>query len=166
MKNYKLFGKIPIFDIIIVIVLFAVIIVGASIFLSSKSGQNATSVEKKTIRYTVEFQNISKMIESNVTAGDKVRYRPTDTEVGKVVSAQSKPYYVLGMDTVTGEAVKSILDDRQCVEVVIEATAKIEDSGISVEDMRFGLGRTIDLVTPGITGTCIVRDIEIVEAKA
>ena len=163
MKKYKLFGKIPIFDILIILILVALVFVVGKIFISSKTGQNVSNSKVNTIRYTVEFQNISAMVDGIADVGEKVRDIETSTEIGTVVSSQSNPYSVTLPDMVTGEAVTSVQKDRQNIEVVIEASATVSDTGISVNGIRFGLGRTIGISMTSLSGTAIVRNIEILE---
>lgn len=164
MKKYKLFGKIPIFDIIIVLVIVVALLVVGKVFMSSKTGQSVSSTKVNTIRYTVEFQNISAMVDGVADVGEKVRDVETSTEMGKVVSAQSKPYSVTMPDMVTGEAVTTVQSDRQNIEVVIEASATVSDSGISVNGIRFGVGRTVGISMTSLSGSAIVRNIEVLEA--
>jgi len=163
MRNYKLFGKIPIFDIVVVVVLIAVAFLGFKVFMSSKTGQTVTETQYKTIRYTVEFQNLSKMVDGLPEAGEKVRYEKTNSDIGVVVSSESKPYEVSTPNLITGERVTSVYEDRQNVEVVIEATASVSDKGISVNGVYFGMGRSFTILMPSISGQAYVKNIEIVE---
>ncbi len=163
MKKYKLFGKFPIFDIVIVLVLILAVFFVGKVFMSSKTGQVVTNSKTNTIRYTVEFQNISSMVDGVPEANEKVRDVETSTEIGRVVSAESKPYSTTTCDMITGEAVTSVQSDRQNIEVVIEVTADVSDTGISVNGYRFGVGRTIGISMTSISGGAIVRNIEILE---
>ena len=163
MKNYKLFGKIPIFDIIVVLVIIVAAFFAFKIFMSSKTGQTVTETQYKTIRYTVEFQNVSKMVDGVPEAGEKVRDVKTNSDIGVVVSSEVKPFKVTTHNLMTGEPVTSIYEDRQNVEVVIETTASVSDMGISVNGVRFGIGRAFSVSMPSITGSTVVRNIEIVE---
>lgn len=160
MKNYKLFGKIPVFDIFIVLALAAVVLVAFNI---SDSSEAAPGLKKTTVRYTVEFQEVSAQLKNIPNAGETVRDHQTNTEIGAVVSAKSMPCYLTVCDTVTGEMVTSIQQDKQNIEVVIEADAVVSDSGVSINGIRFGLGRTFLISMPSIYGNSIVRNIEISE---
>ncbi len=164
MKKFKIFGKIPIFDVILVLVIIIAAIVVGKVFMSSKTGQTVSNSKVNTIRYTVEFQNISAMVEGVADVGEKVRDIETSTEIGTVISAQSKPYTVTTPHLVTGEAVTTIQNDRQNIEVIIEANATVSDTGISVNGIRFGVGRTVGISMTSLSGSAIVRNIEILEA--
>ena len=163
MKKYKLFGKIPIFDIVIIIIVALAAVVGGKVFMTSKTGQTVSTSNVKTIRYTVEFQNLSNMVDGTPDTDEKVRDIETSTEIGKVISSEVKPYSVTTCNMITGEPVTTVQQDRQNVEVVIEATATISDMGISVNGIRFGLGRTVGLSMTSLSGSAIVRNIEILE---
>lgn len=164
MKKYKLFGKIPIFDIIIVLIVAVAVVIVGKVFMSSKTGQTVSNSKVSTIRYTVELQNISDMVDGVPDAGEKVRDVETSTDMGIVVSAQSKTYSVTMPNMVTGEAVTSVQNDRQNIEIIIEASATVSDTGISVNGIRFGVGRTVGLSMTSLSGNAIVRNIEILEA--
>ena len=163
MRNYKLFGKIPVFDIVVVLVIAVAAFFAFKIFMSSKTGQTVTETQYKTIRYTVEFQNVSAMVDGVPEAGERVRDVKTNSDVGVVVSSAVKPYKTTTHNLLTGEPVTTVYEDRQNVEVVIEATASVSDMGISVNGVRFGMGRTFSVSMPSITGSTVVRNIEIVE---
>lgn len=164
MKKYKLFGKIPYFDILIVLIIIAVAFVAGKVFMSSKTGQTVSTSNVSKIKYIVEFQNISTSVDGVPDAGEKVRDIETSTEIGKVISSQVKPYSVTTCNMITGEPVTTIQQDRQNIEVVIESTATVSDMGISVNGIRFGLGRTIGISMTSISGSAIVRNIEVLEA--
>ena len=102
-------------------------------------------------------------IDSLPEAGEKVRYQKTNSDIGVVVSSESKPYEVSTPNLITGERVTSVHEDRQNVEVVIEATASVSDKGISVNGVFFGMGRAFSILTPSISGQAYVKNIEIVE---
>jgi len=163
MKKYKLFGKIPIFDIVIVLMLVVAALVVGKVFMSSKTGQTVSTSNVNTIRYTVEFQNVSAMVDGVPDADEKVRDIETSTEIGKVISSQVRPYSITTCNMVTGEPATTVQKDRQNIEVVIEATATVSDMGISVNGIRFGVGRTLGLSMTSLSGSAIVRNIEILE---
>lgn len=163
MKKYRLFGKIPVFDVIIVAALVLVVIVCVSVFGSSKSGSTITSTEYKTIRYTVEFYNLSNMIDGTPAEGENVRDNVNNYDVGKVVFAESTPAVAYGMNEVTGETVETVYNDRQTIKVVVEAQATISETGTQVNNVKLGIGRLMTFNMPSLCATGTIKNIEVVE---
>lgn len=160
MKNYKLFNKIPIFDVVLVAVILLLGIFCINVFFSSDSGKSVSATKKQVIRITAEYVDVSSRIDCVPVAGEKVRDSATNTEIGTVVSAKSSPYVAITMDTITGQLVKTPCTDRQNVEIVIEASADMSDKGILINNINIGLGRTYSFTMPSVIGNCVVRNIE------
>ena len=89
MRKYRLFGKIPVFDVIVIAVIIVLGIVFYNVFMTSNSGDVIVNSQTKTIRYTIEFMNISDMIDGIPDVGEKVFETSSNYEIGKVISAQS-----------------------------------------------------------------------------
>ena len=87
MRNYKLFGKIPLFDIAVALVLVAVVFVGITVLGTSKSGVTYTTTVSKEVVLTVRFSNISAQVVTMPKAGESVVDDGTNTNIGTVISA-------------------------------------------------------------------------------
>ncbi len=172
MRKYKLFGKISILYVLIIFVLILALFFVGNKFLNrnatnDKEDDSKISNEEddtlKTIRYTVEFENLSAMIKNLPKINEKVRDFETATNIGFVVSAKKRPYSATTCNLITGEPVTSVHPDRQNIVLVIEARAEVTDSGISINGYRFGVGRQINISLISLSGAPVVRNIEIME---
>lgn len=163
MKKYRLFGKIPVFDIVVVAVLILAVVVCINVFGSSKSGSTIASTEYKTIRYTIEFYNLSNMIDGVPDEGEIVRDNVNNYDVGKVVFAEATPAVVYGINELTGETVETVYNDRQTIKVVVEAKATIAETGTQVNNVKLGIGRFMTFNMPSLCATGTIKNIEIVE---
>ncbi len=163
MKKYRLFGKIPVFDLVVILVVVLSAVVCYKVFFSGNSKDVVTVTEMKTIKYTVEFSNLSNLIDGIPELGEVVYDKNTNFEVGKVVYSETEPAVVYAMNELTGESVKTVYDDRQTIRIVVEAIANVSDISTTVNDVRLGIGRTLTLNMPSLCASGVVKNIEIVE---
>ena len=163
MRKYKLFNIIPVFDIVIVLLIVCVALVGLKVFKGSNTAETIKESEQKTIRYTLEFENISSEVNSNVEVGQKVRDLITNVEMGTVVSFESYPYVQLDMDMHTGELAQTVYQDRKSVKVVVEAVAEVSKRATTINNVNIGLGRVYKFTLPKLSGDAIIRNIEEVD---
>lgn len=163
MRKYRLFGIIPIFDLIIVAVLIIALIVGYNVFNTSKSGDMISSTETKTIRYTVEFYNISSLVDGVPEVGEVVHNNATNFEMGKVIYAETTPTVVYGMNDITGETVETVCQDRQTIKIIVEAQATVSEIATEVNTVKIGIGRTITFNMPSLCASGVIKNIETVE---
>ena len=160
MKKYRLFGKIPVFDIIIIAVVLIVGIVFYKVFMTSKSGATILNSETKTIRYTMEFKDISELIDGVPEQGEKVYDTSTNYELGNVVSADKKPFIKYGYNDITGEPTSTVYEDRQIITVVVEAKAVVSEKSTEINSVKIGLGKSITVNMPSLCAMGVIINIE------
>ena len=160
MKKYRLFGKIPVFDVVVIAVVLVAAIVFYKVFTTSKSGNRLTNVETKTVRYTVDFLNLSNAVDGVADPGEKVYDLNTNYEIGKVVSAKSRPFVANSFDSFTGEPVSTEYSDRQSITIVVEATAKVSEVATEINSVKIGIGKTMTFNMPSLCATGVIIDIE------
>ncbi len=160
MKKYRLFGKIPVFDIIIIAVIIVVAIVFYNVFMTSKSGEVIINSQTKTIRYTVEFLNISNTIDGIPDVGEKVYETSSNYAMGTVVSADAKPFVNYSYNEVTGEPTSTTYEDRQTISIVIEASAVVSERCTEVNGVKIGIGKTTTFNMPSLCALGVIINIE------
>ena len=160
MRKYKLFNKIPVFDVALVLVILCAAIFVLKTFTGDNGAKTVVENDLKTIRYTIEFQNVSAEVVATPIEGQRVRDVLTNADMGTVVSYESYPFSQIEMNTLTGEAVENVYKDRQCVKVVVEAVASVSNKSTTINNVSIGLGRNYKFSLPTITGYAIVRNIE------
>ena len=156
MRKYKLFGKIPVFDVILVILIVALIIFAFMFFKNNKM----LPVETKPIRYTLELKNLSNTVDSMPQAGETVKDVKTNNAIGTVISSEWLEQTGNWYSAETGETVKSEFPDRHTVRVVVEAKADISDQGILVNNVRLSVTGQINARMPSLASSAIVMSIE------
>lgn len=160
MKKYRLFGKIPVFDIVLIAVLLAIAFVCFNIFSSSNSGSVITSSETKTIEYKVEFTNLSDRISNNPAIGEKVYDNSTNSNVGAVVAVDESNYIMIGYNNETGETVSTEMTDRKNIILVVKTQAVISDMGIDVNGVKLGIGRVLTFNMPSLCASGVITEIK------
>lgn len=159
MKKYRLFGKIPIFDIIVIAVIIAVAVVGTKIINTSKSGQSYISSEKKNIVLTFSFNNMSSQIICEPEIGEKVIDNTTNNVIGTVISAKTEPALVYDYSSITGEAVATTHDDRKTMILEVSAVATVSDVCTEINGVMVGIGKGITLSMPSVCSTGVITNI-------
>lgn len=160
MKKYRIFGKIPVFDVVIVALVLIAGIIFYNVFMSSKSGEVLVKTETKTVRYTVEFLNISNMIDGVPKEGDKVYETDGNYEIGKVVSAREKPFVNYSYNEETGEVSSTEYTDRRTISVVVEAKASVSERATEINSVKIGLGKTMTINMPSLCALGVIVDME------
>ena len=87
-KNGKIFGKISIVDILVVIVA-VVLLKGVYDKYTNVTGTGTSQVQTK-FKYTALIKNVSETTVDMIKAGDEIYDKVSNTMIGKVVSINSK----------------------------------------------------------------------------
>ena len=136
-KNGKLFGKINIIDLLIVLVVIAaLVLVATRMFTPGEKGERVEST-KVTLTYVAVDALIGAGEAINV--GDPVYEDTTNIELGTVTSVQYEEayQYQAGPD---GEVIKVPVVGREYVTVTTEVEGHVTDNGIYVEDYLYCIG--------------------------
>ncbi len=150
MKQRKL--RINLIDILIILLIVAAIIFVVSYFVSNNKS-NDNTVEKTTIQYVVEFQNIDEIFANSISVGDHVQYDVKKVGFGTVVGIQSIPYEVITYDYENEAEFVSIVDGKLLISVTIEAEAVETDAAFTVNGSDVRVGQAYTLNFPNFVGT-------------
>lgn len=115
-ENKKLFGKINLIDIAIILVVLAILIFAYLYFGKSKVGIDTT--EKYVFQY--EMQNVLKQTADSIKIGDKVYDNETNAYIGMIVGVDISNYKMRTVNHQTNEFVSSDVPDKYNVVVSIE----------------------------------------------
>ena len=164
MKNkYRLFGKIPVVDILIVLVL-AVAFSGAIWLLTRnevKEQTGADSQVEQTYPFTAVFMVKDTAAENVdlVQVGDEL-YLKGGTYVGKVTAVRSEPYSEYNIDTEKEEQVLSTFEDRRNIYLTVDGVATSDtEKGIFVLKKRIAFDSTVAIGNEKYYWTMRVVDV-------
>lgn len=137
-KNFRIFGKISIMDILltalVIVVMFALNEFAAP--QSVKAGPNDTK-----IRYTVELYRKDRDFSKNVKIGEILYDSEKGYEIGKIADVYELPYREDSPDFENKVYKRAEVDGISNVYVVVEATAQITDVSTNVGQYQVMVGK-------------------------
>jgi hypothetical protein len=88
-KKGKLFGKISIVDVLVILLIIAV---GAGLYYKfGKSGTVTPFTHTQTVQVTLSLESVNQYIGNNIKEGDIVQDRVQNVTMGKVTSVKTGP---------------------------------------------------------------------------
>lgn len=134
----RLFGKINIVDLLIVLLIISIAAVGYSVFLG---GSDKQVVESSKVVYDFEITNVSKDFIDAITPGNPIRDSVRGNELGTVVSKASKKATMLNEDLTNGRYIIAEVPNSYDVVITIEAKANITPANVIVGGAEVKVGK-------------------------
>lgn len=159
MRKYRLFGKIPVFDLVIVLIALVIAAVGIKILTSSNAAESAIDTKTQKIQYTVSVKGLSNDIEDLPMPAHTIKDGNTNSEIGKVVSAIKTENKSYDFNPVTGEKIVSVIEDRYDLIITVEANANQSERCTEINNVRIGVGKTMTFSMPSLYATGVVTSI-------
>ncbi len=171
-KNGKLFGKISIVDILVVVILI-VGIIGAALTVSYINNEKVVSDGSKMLLSSETNSNkmeiglkvygVRDVTRDAVIVGDEVYSTKTDDLIGvikRIDSVPSKQNVVTGNGTV----VNTVIPEKFDVTIIVETTGKKTDTGYYTDTgVHILYGKDYEVKTSTIKSTPIVSSVAITE---
>lgn len=138
----KLFGKINIIDLAIIIVIVAVVaILGFKFLAPSQSGQDSQGICE--VKYYIE--EVSDFVSEKVNVGDKLMDEAKNVGLGVVTNIELSDAVSYGTDA-EGKWVKSSKPDYKSMIITSEVNATKFDHGMIVGASKYYVGHTFVLL--------------------
>lgn len=141
-KNGKLFGKINIIDLLIILVIAA-----AAVFFVTKAftpAQETAKTSSSTVRVQF-FSSTSKLGAADaIEIGAPAFEDTTNVSFGKVVSVEQSPAYTYMVDD-DGNQVKTDVAYMEEVIVTVELEGDLTEKGLYVGGRLYGVGATFTM---------------------
>ncbi|MBR4949519.1 MAG: DUF4330 family protein [Clostridia bacterium] len=157
--KYRLFGKISIFDIIIILLIIGAICFAAYSFFAPK-----TVGEIVPVTYKVVFEKQPLGLEKNISVGDKIYNKSTGYEMGEIISLATKETEAILYNDETGLATIQKYKTAQAIELIVKGNfTNMEDryycgdigfganTAITFHNDKFVAGGVIDFIYPSET---------------
>ena len=128
-KNGKLFGKINIIDLLIILVIIA-----AAVFFATKAftpAQEATKTETSTVRVQFFCYKAQVGAADAIEIGAPAFEDTTNVDFGKVVAVESEPSYTYFVDA-DGNQAKAEVAYNDAVTVTVELQGNLTEKGLYV----------------------------------
>ena len=138
-KNGKLFGKINIIDLLVLLV----IMVAVLIFGGKKLMDRKTAAENAPETFTMEFytDEVYDYVTEHVKVGETIFDADKDVVMGKVTSFEVGPSKVYYPDS-QGKVVVSEKEGFSSITIKGEMTGKLGDLGAVIDGETYGVGHT------------------------
>ncbi|MGE5580874.1 MAG: DUF4330 domain-containing protein [Bacillota bacterium] len=141
----RVFGKISVVDLIIVLVL----VVGAAWFAYAKFGRDLgaeIAAREEPARYTIIVPAVRPTTAEALAKGGKVFEFKTGAEIGTIKDVRSEPADIWSLQQ-DGRMLRVRTDDRVDAYVTVEAKARIGENTITVNGVEVRVGTTIGITT-------------------
>lgn len=142
----KLFGKISIVDILIVVMILGVI-AGVG-YKFKKSSANTPFSKKDTIQVTFYQPEANNYVDGTIKVGDTVKDKATNSVFGKVVSVKTDKAVSVGTNN-DGQMVTTSNPKMCSVTIVVEGQGTYKDGksdqGVSFDNTDFFINTSVQL---------------------
>ena len=147
-------AKFTAIDAIIILVILAVIVVGAIKILPSFTNGS----EKEKVDFTVMVQNKDEDFANAITVGDDVTISLTEKDGGVVKNVESKPAVTMVYNSIDGTYSNEVIEGKYDVYVTIEADTDV--SAIKAGSTAVKVGAEIPVRGKGYASTGYVIGID------
>ena len=160
-QKQKIKWKLNIFDVIIILLALAALLVGYNLLNADRGGGALlTSGREITVRYTIELANMPIGASELITPGDSVIEVVEKRAVGSVVSCESYPYRMTSPDRITGNTILAEVPGRESAAVTIELRATETEHEINANGFVLCAGTALSVTGPGWAGSGLILSIE------
>ena len=133
----KLFGKINLLDLFIILILIAAVAFGGWYFMRYKN----RSSDKLTVQYTVEVKAKQDDYFEHILPGEQVVDGKTKQYMGKIVSYEKKPAVIKAQDDEKKQIVSTTVPGYYDAYIVIEVEADVAYPDIKSGDVTLKIGK-------------------------
>ena len=142
-KNGKVFGKINIVDLIVIVVIIAAVVMFA---VSRFGGQNdGASVEDgKSIYMSFYAEEVSDFVVDKIEEGAKLYDDDHEQVLGEVVKVETAPAVIYLSDS-DGKSVASSKENYKSVIITAKVNGTLSDYGFELGGVKYGVGHSMTL---------------------
>ncbi|MCI8387307.1 MAG: DUF4330 family protein [Clostridiales bacterium] len=156
--------KFNVVDAIIIVLILAIVAVGAFIFVRKGIGG---SEETFDIEYVLEFRNVRDEFLGNFKVGAKVLDSSKKYQLGEIISVTSEPTTFTGTNTIEGKLVYHDYPEHSDISVTVKAKVTISDENRYMIDngYRISVGSLVYVRMPDYIGAAYCTNFKITEGK-
>ena len=158
LRRYKLFNKINVFDIVVVLILVAGIY-GAYIF--SAPPQQVIAESGSQINFVLELRERPVGFYSTIEPGALVIDSTRGSAIGTVVSTHALPFLLDAPHQATNTIHRRPVEGLEFTYVVVEAFANVSDFEIAVNNVRIMVNSSIYVRSRDFAGVAWITGLEI-----
>lgn len=158
-KNKKIFGKLNIIDLLIILLIIAVGIVGYAFFKGDTP--TLTTANQKEYIFTIQMQKTDKNIFNKINIGDKIYDNENNAYIGEVISKEQKEYRELANDYKNNKKVYAVNDKYINIDIAVKNN--LLDKGnnlVTNEEYKIKVGRQVAIRGNNYAGSGYIILIE------
>ncbi len=160
-KKGKIFGKVNILDVIIVLIIVCFLALGAvKLFSGVLGGFGAGTVLEAEVLYTVEVTKQSEDYFEKINVGDRVYQVDSDEPIGEVIECSTLPSRYLTENKQSLSYELTEVEGKYDGHIKIKSNLKFENPDFLLDKKSIKIGSDVELVTRGATLKGYVIDIE------
>lgn len=165
-ENKKLFGKINILDILIVVV---VLVVGGFAYFKLFGEDGKMSIGGKYVDTVCEIKldGVHLGMDKYIEVGSEVYDNETNVYIGKVVSFTSGDYITTRQDNVNNKYVRETVPGKESV--YLNVAISVADTGpdlINENNYYIKVGKRLDIRAKNFAGSGYITDIQRLDEEA
>lgn len=137
-KKGKLFGKISIVDVLVILIIIAV--AGGLYYKFGKSETVTPFTHTQTVQVTLSLESVNQYIADNIKVGDVVQDRVQNITMGKVTSVKinkDKSYFL----NANGLVIQGSKDGYCSLAVTFEGQGIYKDTGVTFGGVEYYLNK-------------------------
>ena len=158
-KNGKLFGKLNIIDLLIILIIIAAaIFLGMRIFGGDEDMQNPA----RTVRMTFYAPDAPAVLEGKASAGDPVIDFDNSRSLGTLTAYDTEPAITYVVNPQTGEPVEIPVADECRLTLTCETIGYLSVDGLHVNDCTYCIGGSYTIRAGQTRVACRLADVEVV----
>ena len=146
-------AKFTVIDAVIILVVLAVIAVGAYKFLPSIIGGS----KSEKVDFTVMVQSQDAGFAEAVKVGDNVTISLTEKDGGIVKDVKAEPAVTLAYNSIDGTYSNEVVEGKYDVYVTIEADTDVSDLAIKTGGTAIKVGAEVPVRGKGYASTVLLR---------
>lgn len=139
-KDGKVFGKINIVDLIIIIVL----VFSVGLFAYTKIAEDANSASSTPLIFEFYTDELPEYVVPHVKVGSKLFDNDTNLELGEVTGVKSGPAVVYNVNE-AGETVTSEKEGYKSIRITGKVKGALGDFGVEISGHKYGVGHSMTL---------------------
>lgn len=159
MKNGKLFGKLNVIDLIIILILIACIVFLCVRFLGNSAPQ-ATAPDQ--VRLTFFAPDAPALLAGKCESGEPVTDYDDGTYLGAISLYESEDAYKYEYDDANGEPVKVPDPNKIFLTFSCDGAGYVSDTGLFINGNRYCIGGTYVICAGQTRVSCRLADFEII----
>lgn len=154
----RLFGKVNIIDILIVIAIAAAIFGGYKFFTKNNA---ATGFTASTNKIQIQFyaEEVPEYVANSVEIGVAAKDFERNTNFGTVVNKEIEKSFSIANNS-DGQYVQTSKPGYSSIKVTIEGKGVFGSTGVTIDNFEYNIGKTIILKVGKSTFQCRIYDIK------